>query len=112
MEYITWLFKENPIINFIFQLDSWFLGNVLKTTQNSAQIPIPSDSLVVEEKVQFWRWKVQKSANFCTPYNLHTRKNTTHIVKKAVIVYISDTAYSWESKEPWGDLKFPSPATQ
>src|SRR6202035_604921 len=42
LEYIIQFFKKNPIINFIFPLELWFFGKVLKSAK-IALVVVPAD---------------------------------------------------------------------
>jgi hypothetical protein len=73
------VFQGESDYQLYFSIGALVLWQSAKNTQNCVQIPIPPDFLVVEQNIQFWRPKVRKSANFCTPYNLYTPYNpSTH----------------------------------
>src|SRR3979490_948763 len=113
MEYIIQFFKENPIINSIFQLELWFFGKVIKTLKIASKFQFHLIFCWWRANVQFWRQKVRKSANFCTPYNLHTHiiiPPHTRII--AVPAYISDMAYNWELRDPGGFIDSNSRGTR
>ena len=78
------VFQGESDYQLYFSIGALVLWQSAKNTQNCVQIPIPPDFWWWRANVQFWRQKVRKSANFCTYYNLHTRKNTHNTIKKTV----------------------------